>query len=281
MIGTTRASRLAVYATLIAGSAIMLIPLAWMLLTSLKSFEEVIASPPAWLPESPQWQNYTESMTRFDFSLYLRNSLFLCVATILGTLVSSTLAGYAFACLRARGRDLVFAILLSSMMLPGQVTIIPLFRLFVKLGWINTYYPLIVPSWLGTNVFAIFLLRQFFRAIPRDYIEAARIDGASELRILLSIFVPLSKPVLLTITVFSFVASWNDLWGPLIYVHDERLFTMPIGLLNFIGAMYRAQGSPWHLVMAVSTIMMTPIIILFFLAQKRFIEGMATSGIKG
>ena len=274
-------SSVATYVVLIAGSVIMLVPLAWMLLTSLKSFEEVVASPPAWLPREPQWGNYAEALTAFNFSQYLFNSLLICVATIAGTLVSCTLAAYAFACLNARGRNVIFGLLLSTMMLPAQVTIIPLFKLFAAIGWIDTFYPLIVPSWFATNVFAIFLLRQFFLAVPRDYIEAARIDGASELRILWSIFVPLSKPVLLTVTVFAFIGSWNDLWGPLIYLHDDARFTMPLGLLNFVGTSGRAQGSPWHLVMAVSTVMMVPIVVLFFLAQKRFIEGIATSGVKG
>jgi multiple sugar transport system permease protein len=269
------------YAVLILGSIVMLTPLAWMLLTSLKSFEEVIASPPVWLPAEPRWGNYREALTTFDFSRYLFNSLLLCLASIAGTLVSCSLAAYAFACLKARGRDVIFALLLSTMMLPAQVTIIPLFKLFASMGWVNTFYPLIVPSWFATNVFATFLLRQFFLAVPRDYIEAARIDGASELRILWSIFVPLSRPVLLTVAVFSFIGSWNDLWGPLIYLHDDAKFTMPIGLLNFVGTSGRAQGSPWHLVMAVSAVMMMPIVVLFFLAQKRFIEGIATSGVKG
>ena len=269
------------YAILIVGSIVMLVPLAWMLLTSLKSFEEVIASPPVWWPKELRWSNYGEALTTFDFSRYLFNSLFICVMTIVGTLVSCSLAAYAFACLRARGRDVIFALLLSSMMLPAQVTIIPLFKLFASIGWINTFWPLILPSWLATNAFAIFLLRQFFLAVPRDYVEAARIDGASEVRILWSIFIPLSKPVLLTVAVFSFIGSWNDLWGPLIYLHDDALFTMPIGLLNFVGTTGRAEGSPWQLVMAVSTVMMVPIAILFFLAQKRFIEGIAASGVKG
>ncbi len=277
----TITSRVATYAVLIAGSTVMLVPLAWMLLTSLKSFEEVTASPPVWLPRVARWGNYPQALTTFAFSRYLFNSLLICVATITGTLISCSMAAYAFACLNARGRNVIFALLLSTMMLPAQVTIIPLFKVFASIGWINTFYPLIVPSFLATNVFGIFLLRQFFMAIPRDYIEAARIDGASEFRILWSIFVPLSKPVLLTVTVFSFIASWNDLWGPLIYLHDDALFTMPLGLLNFIGTAGRAQGSPWHLVMAVSTVMMLPIVILFFLAQKRFIEGIATSGVKG
>jgi ABC-type glycerol-3-phosphate transport system permease component len=268
------------YAILIVGSVGMLTPLAWMLVTSLKSFDEVIASPPVWWPAKLQWGNYREALTTFDFSRYLFNSLFVCIATIGGTLVSCTLAAYAFACLRARGRDVIFGILLSTMMLPAQVTIIPLFKLFASIVWVNTGWPLVVPSWLGTNEFAIFLLRQFFLAVPRDYVEAARIDGASELRILWNIFVPLSKPVLLTVAVFAFIGSWNDLWGPLIYLQDERLFTMPIGLLNFIGTSGRAQGTPWQLVMAVSAVMMVPIVILFFVAQRRFIEGIATSGIK-
>src|SRR5215207_3080840 len=274
-------SSLLTYGTLIVGSIVMLVPLAWMLLTSLKSFEEVVASPPKFWPGAARWGNYREALTTFDFSRYLFNSLFLCLDTIGGTLVSCTLAAYAFACLKARGRDFIFALLLGTMMLPAQVTIIPLFKLFASIGWVDTYWPLIVPSWLGTNVFAIFLLRQFFLAVPRDYIEAARLDGASELRILWSIFVPLSKPVLLTVSVFTFIGSWNDLWGPLIYLHDDSKFTMPLGLLNFIGTTGRAQGSPWHLVMAVSTVMMVPIVVLFFFAQKRFIEGIATSGIKG
>ena len=277
--GTT--SQTLTYAVLIIGSVVMLVPLAWMLLTSFKSYPEVIASPPTWLPENARWGNYREALTTFDFSRYLFNSILICVATIAGTLVSCSLAAYAFACLNARGKNVLFALLLSTMMLPAQVTIIPLFKLFASIGWINTFYPLIVPSWLATNVFAIFLLRQFFLAVPRDYVEAARLDGASELRILWSIFVPLSKPVLLTVTVFTFIGSWNDLWGPLIYLHDDALFTMPLGLLNFIGTTGRAQGSPWHLVMAVSTVMMVPIVILFFLAQKRFIEGIATAGVKG
>jgi ABC-type glycerol-3-phosphate transport system permease component len=269
------------YATLIAGSTVMLVPLAWMLLTSLKSYQEVTASPPVWWPRELRWGNYREALTTFDFSRYLFNSVLICVLTIAGTLISCTLAAYSFACLKARGRDVIFALLLSTMMLPAQVTVIPLFKLFASIGWVNTLYPLIVPSWLATNVFAIFLLRQFFLAVPRDYLEAARLDGASELRILWSIFVPLSKPVLLTVTVFTFIGSWNDLWGPLIYLHDDRLFTMPLGLLNFIGTSGRAQGSPWHLVMAVSMVMMMPIVVLFFLAQRRFIEGIATAGVKG
>jgi multiple sugar transport system permease protein len=261
----------------------MLLPLAWMILTSLKTFPETLADPPAWIPAHFQWRNYLTAIRDFQFSRYTLNSCTVTIGCIVGTLVSSCLSAYALVAYKARGKNLIFGLLLATLMLPGQVTIIPLFRLFVDLHWINTYFPLIVPRWFGNDVFSIFLLRQFFLQIPRDYIEAARIDGASELRILTTIFIPLAKPALLTITVFTFIGTWNDLWGPLIYLYDEKLYTLPLGLLQFIGIAGNsfASRTPWHLVMAVSTIMMIPVVIVFFLAQKRFIEGISTAGIKG
>lgn len=272
--------RSVLYGVLLAGTVIMLLPLVWMVLTSLKSFDEVLASPPTWLPKRLRWENYHEALTMFDFLRYFLNSTFIALATIAGTLISCSLAAYAFARLPARGAGLLFAVLLSTTMLPAQVTVIPLFSWFSKFGLVNTFAPLILPAWFGTNVFAIFLLRQFFVAIPKDYAEAARIDGASELRILWNVYLPLSKPALLTVAVFTFLGSWNDLWGPLLYLHDESKYTLPIGLLNFVGLAGQARGSPWHLVMAVSTVMMLPIVIIFFLAQRRFIEGIAASGVK-
>ena len=269
------------YAILIAGSLVMLIPLAWMIVTSLKTFPEAMADPPVWMPKVPQWGNYETALTEFNFLSYLKNSIFVTVITIIGTLFSCTMAAYAFACLDFKYKNVIFGLLMSGMMLPGQVTIIPLFMLYSKLGWINTFLPLVVPPFLAVNVFGIFLLRQFFMTIPRDYIEAARIDGASEWTILWRIYVPLSAPVMMTVTVFTFLGSWNDLWGPLIFLHDESLYTMPIGLLNFIAIAGQAQGTPWQLVMAVSTIMVIPIVVVFFLAQKRFIEGIASTGVKG
>lgn len=277
----TALHNLLLYGTLIAGSALMIVPLAWMLVTSLKSFPETLQEPPALLPQSWQWSNYRTALTEFHFLRFLGNSVLLTVVTLAGTLVTTVMAAYAFACLQYRYRNVLFGVLLSAMMLPGQVTVIPLFMLYAKLGWINTYLPLLVPPWLACNVFAIFLLRQFFLTVPRDYVEAARLDGASEWTILWHIYVPLSKPVLLTVAVFTFIGSWNDLWGPLLYLHDERRYTLPIGLLNFIAVAGQAQGTPWHLVMAVSCIMLLPIVIIFFCAQKRFIEGIAATGLKG
>lgn len=269
------------YMTLFVGAFVMLVPLAWMILTSLKSFPEVLADPPKWLPENPQFSNYQTALGEFHFARFLLNSILITVVSIAGTLVTCTMAAYAFACLEFRGRDKLFGLLLTAMMLPGQVTIIPLFKWYSSLGWINTYAPLMVPPWLATNVFAIFLIRQFFLTLPRDYIEAARLDGASEWTILWTIYVPLSAPVLLTVTIFAFLGSWNDLWGPLIFLHDEHKYTMSVGLLNFIATAGQAQGTPWHLVMAVSCVMMLPIVAIFFLAQRRFIEGIASTGLKG
>ncbi len=277
----TRGGHTATYAALVAGSVLMLVPLAWMVLTSLKSYEELFVVPPKWIPARLQWRNYVDALTTFDFALYFRNSVLLSVLIISGTLVSCAMAAYGFSTLRARGRAVLFGLLMSSLMLPGQVTIIPLFKLYAQLGWINTLAPLVVPSWLGTNVFAIFLLRQFFLTVPRDYAEAARMDGASEPQILWHVFVPMCTPALLTITVFTFVGAWNDLWGPVIFLHSEKYYTMAIGLLNFILLSNQPQGAPWNLIMAVSTVMMIPIVIVFFLAQKRFIEGMNFSGLKG
>lgn len=279
-LGMSRLNIGLVYVMLAAGSIVMLTPLAWMVLTSLKSYQELFVVPPKWIPAKLQWHNYIEALTTFEFSLYFRNSVFLTVMSIVGTLVSCCMAAYGFAVLRFRRKGLIFALLMGTLMLPPQITIIPLFKVYTSLGWINTFLPLIVPAWLGTNVFAIFLLRQFFLTVPRDYTEAARIDGASEMQILIRIYVPMSTPALLTVAVLTFVGSWNDLWGPVIFIHTERCYTMAVGLLNFILLSNQPQGAPWHLIMAVSGVMMFPIMVLFFLAQKRFIEGMSLSGLK-
>ena len=273
-----------VYVPLILVAIIMLTPLAWMVLTSLKSFADVLADPPQWLPHRLQWGNYATVMREFAFHRFFFNSAYVTGMVIVGTVISCCSAAYAFVFLDVPYRHAVFAVLLSALMLPGQVTIIPLFKFFTAIGWINTYYPMIVPAWLGGNIFGIFLLRQFFLTIPRSYIEAARMDGASELTILWRIVVPMSTPVIMTVVVFTFLGSWNDLFSPLIYLHDERLYTLPVGLLYFVAqtqVMGGGSGVPWHLVMALATVMVLPIITVFFLAQKHFIEGIASAGVKG
>ena len=280
-----RPFRLGIYAVLVVGSFVMLLPLSWMLLTSLKTFSEVMADPPQWLPAAPQWQNYITVLREFKFAGYLLNSVFVTTMVVTGTVVSCCCAAYGLAFLNVPYKNVVFGALLGTMMLPGQVTVIPVFKFFASIGWVNTYYPMIVPAWLGCNVFGIFLLRQFFLTIPFSYIEAARMDGASELGILWRLIVPMSMPVVMTVVVFTFLGSWNDLFSPLIYLHDERMYTLPIGLLTFISQAAAAGrstgGVPLHLVMALATVMVLPIVVVFFIAQKHFVEGIASAGVKG
>ena len=274
------------YAALGLGAAFMLLPLAWMVLTSLKTFPEVIRTPPAWLPASPQWGNYRTVMEGFAYYRFFLNSVFVAVMVIAGTVLTCCPAAYAFAFFEVRHREVMFGALLTTLMLPAQVTVIPLFRVFAAIHWVNTYLPLVVPAWLGGNVFGIFLLRQFFRSVPKSLIEAARIDGASEWTILWRLVVPMSMPAVLTVCIFTFIWSWNDLFNPLIYLQSERLGTLPVGLLYFINRAQQIANSstdqgPWQLVMTLATVMVLPLIILFALVQRRFVESVAASGVKG
>lgn len=265
---------------LLVGLVVCLAPLAWMLSTSLKPFEEILKGGMSLIPKAPRWENYGEALRNLDFLRAFGNSAFVAALTVLGTLASSIPAGYAFARLKARGSGWVFNGLLATMMLPGQITIIPVFRLFASLGLIDTYAPLILPAWLGTNAFAIFLLRQFFRTLPEETMEAARLDGASEGTILLRVAVPLARPAVVTVAVFSFLGAWNDLWGPLVYLHRQERMTLPVALVNFVGGSATVQGTPWHLVMAASVITVLPAIVLFAFCQRSFVSGIANTGLK-
>ena len=220
--------------------------------------------------------NFSEAFDWFPFHTYLFNTLTICLIAVTGTILSCSLVAYGLACVPWRGRELVFWVMLSTMMLPGQVTMIPLFLTFKWLGWINTILPLVVPTFLG-NAFFVFLLRQFYRSIPIDLIEAARLDGCSELGIWARIMMPLSKPALAVVGLFTFIASWNDFLGPLIYLMDEEKYTLSIGLAMFQGQ----YGSDWGQMMAMASLMTLPIIVLFFFTQKQFIQGVKLSGIKG
>jgi len=221
-------------------------------------------------------ENYTLALQRSPFARFIVNTLIICILAVIGTVLSCSLVAYGLSCVDWRGRELLFWVMLSTMMLPPQVTMIPLFMTFRKLGWINTILPLVVPAFLA-NAFFIFLLRQFYRSIPKDLIEAARIDGCSELSIWAKIMVPLSRPALAVVALFTFINSWNDFLGPLIYLHREQKYTMAIGLAMFQG---QYQGD-WGQLMAMSLLMTVPIITLFFFTQKTFIQGVKLSGIKG
>jgi multiple sugar transport system permease protein len=220
--------------------------------------------------------NYTEAFEWFPFTLYLKNTLVICLICVLGTLLSCSLVAYGLACVEWRGREFLFWLMLSTMMLPPQVTMIPLFLTFKHLGWINTILPLVVPAFFG-NAFFIFLLRQFYRTVPQDLIEAARLDGCGELAIWARIMLPLSKPALAVVALFTFMWTWNDFLNPLIYLMEDRKYTLSIGLAMFQGQ-YHGE---WGQMMAMAGLMTLPIIVLFFLAQKQFIQGVKMSGIKG
>ncbi len=266
-----------IYLLCIGVSVLMLFPLAWLVRSSVMDLGQIFVFPPEWIPEPWRWQNYPEALTTIPFFLYFRNTLTILVPTVVGTVLTSALAAYGFSRLRWPGRDLVFNVLLTTLMLPYAVTLIPTFLLWARLDLINTFWPLIIPHWFGGGIFSIFLLRQFFRTIPRELDEAALIDGANPLQILWNIIVPLSRPALIAVAIFAALNSWNDFLGPLIYLNDSRNFTLALGLAEFTG-LYSSQ---WHLLMAASTVVIVPVVVLFFFAQRYFIEGIALTGSKG
>ncbi len=225
---------------------------------------------------APQWHNYADALQAFPFMRYLCNTLILCVVTMIGTVLSAALPAYGFSRLRWKGRDTLFFILVATIMLPPQVTMLPVFLIFRALGWTGTMLPLTVPAFFG-SAFYIFLLRQFFLTIPQELSDAARIDGCNEAGILWRILAPIAKPALTTVALLSFTAAWMDFTGPLIYLHDERTYTLAVGLLAFLG---RHSGD-WNLLMAAATVITIPMLVLFFFAQRTYIQGIALTGLKG
>lgn len=238
----------------------------------------LVSVPPDKLSLSPhlEWSNYSGGFKAFPFFHMLNNTLVICVLTVFGTTLSCSLAAYGLACVQWKGREVLFWAMLATMMLPGQVTMIPLFQTFKNLGWINTILPLVVPAFCG-NAFFIFMLRQFYRTIPASLMEAARIDGAGDLRIWATVVLPLSKAALAVVAVFSFMGAWNDFLGPLLYLMDDDKYTLAIGLARLQGQ----YSSDWGRMMAMSVVMTLPLIVLFFLAQRTFVDGIKLGGVKG
>ncbi|MGI8484806.1 MAG: carbohydrate ABC transporter permease [Thermomicrobiales bacterium] len=267
---------LAIYAALTVVGMLFLLPFIWMVSTSVKPNDQIFVYPPQWIPDPILWSNYRKALTSVPFFLYFRNTMFVSGMTVFGTLVSCSLVSYGFSRVQWIGRDKVFIIVLATMMLPSATTLVPLYIIFRKLGWMGTFNPLIVPPFFGTAFF-IFLLRQFFMSIPMELSDAARIDGASEMAILWRIILPLSKPALASVALFSFLWSWSDFFGPLIFLTDERLYTISLGLMQF----QSRYDTAWGQVMAASAVFTLPVLVLFFLAQRYFIEGVTLTGIKG
>ncbi|MBM7691656.1 ABC-type glycerol-3-phosphate transport system permease component [Peribacillus deserti] len=276
-LGSTKKTRryqtAVVYVILILFSLAFIIPFLWLVSGSLKSSSELFTNPG--IPKVFHWQNYTQAFSEFPFFLYLKNTLFITSMNIIGSVISCTLIAYGFSRIEWKGRDAVFVLVLVTMLLPFQVTMIPLFMLFQKLGWIGTFLPLTVTPFFG-NPFFIFLLRQFFISIPKELSEAAKLDGASEFRIYWNVILPLSKPVIMTVIIFAFLASWGDFIGPLVFLNDNSLYTLSLGIQQIMSV----NDPRWPLLLAVGVSMTLPVLIIFFVLQKYFIQGIALSGIK-
>ncbi|GAA2754654.1 carbohydrate ABC transporter permease [Actinopolymorpha rutila] len=253
------------------------VPVLALVSTSLKTQEQNLRVPPMWIPVSPHFANYAAAFQTVPVWTFFRNSLFVAAVSVVGVAVSSALVAYGFSHIRWRGRNVVFVLVISTMLLPYEVTMISQYIMFANLGWVNTFLPLTVPSFFGVP-FYIFMLRQFFLRIPVEMTEAARIDGASELRIFASIVLPLAIPALSVVGLLQFVASWNDFLGPLIYLNDPNLYTLSLGMHYFRTSLYQTELGPQA---AYAFMIALPVIVVFFLAQRRFIQGIALTGLKG
>ncbi|MGI9427814.1 MAG: carbohydrate ABC transporter permease [Bythopirellula sp.] len=257
-------------------AAIMFVPLVWMVLTSLKSPAQIANAPYSWWPNPVRWQNYADAVTSIPFALYFLNSLLLCAGSVLGTVLSCSLVAYGFARLHWPGRDWLFAMLIATMLLPWQVTMVPRFLIIRELGLYDSLGALVLPKFFA-EAFYVFLLRQFFLTLPQEMIDAARVDGCSELGVLWRVALPLARPALVTVALLEFVAAWNDYGGPLLYLNDPQRFPLAYGLEQFVSA----HSSEMHLLMAAAVMFTLPVVLLFIAAQRAFVRGIATTGLKG
>lgn len=261
---------------LLALAVMVLIPLIWTVCMALKPDSEIYNG--KFFPTSLQWDNFYKAVTSIDFFLYLFNTLKVVIPNVIGQVISCSLVAYGFSRFNFKGKRVWFLILLATMMIPGQVTMIPQFLLYRILGWVNTYLPLTVPAFFATSGYNVFLIRSYMSGIPKEFDEAATIDGAGPIRCFTQIMMPMCRPVLTAITVFTFMGSWNDFNGPLIYLYDANKYTLSLGLSFFKGL----YTSKWNLLMAATVLVMLPILIIFFVAQDYIINGISiSSGIKG
>jgi len=271
-------SRTLLYVVVIALSLAFAMPLLWMLVTALKDDPDVFRLPPVWIPRPIRWANFPEALTVVPFGLHMVNTLKIAVPTVIGTLLSCSLVAYGFARIEFPGRGVLFFVCLATMMIPFQVRMIPLYIQFRNLGWLNTYKPLIVPAFFG-GAYPIFLLRQFFMTIPQELSDAARMDGCNELLIFWRIILPLAKPSLAVVGLFTFMGSWDNFIGPLIYLNDRKLYPISIALRGFQSEFW--EKHLWQYMMAASAATIAPVIIIFYLAQRTLVEGITVTGIKG
>jgi ABC-type glycerol-3-phosphate transport system permease component len=268
------------YLILVAMSMVFITPFIWMVSSSLHSLEGVFKVPFDWIPDTLHWENYHQAITLLPFGRYFLNTAFIVTMVLAGTIFSCTLVAYGFARLQFRGRNKLFGLCIATMMLPAQVTMIPLYTIFARLGWVDTFIPLILPAFFGSP-FYIFLLRQFFMTIPYQYDEAALMDGASRFRIYWNIILPLSRPAIATVVVFTFIGVWNDFFNPLIYINSFEKATLTLGLNLLKNQIIGSGVTQWHLLMAASVLVLIPNVIVFFLAQRQFMKGLNVGGLKG
>lgn len=275
--GVRAAGMLGRYGVTVLGALLFTLPFLWMLSTALKPEIMTRRFPPVWIPPNPQWANFAEAWRTVNFPLMAWNTMEISVLSTLGSTLSAAMVAFGFARIRFAGRETVFMLLLSTMMLPGVVTMVPGYILFRELGWIDTYKPLILPAFFGGGAFGIFLLRQFFLTIPTELDEAARMDGATFPQIFWRVVMPLSKPAVATIALFGFMGSYKDFMGPLIFLNTESKYTLELGLQSFSSL----HGTHYNLMMAAALIVSIPVIVIFFSCQRYFIEGITLTGIKG
>lgn len=275
------AGRLPLYAGLILLTLLFGIPFFWAISSSLKSYQELWLFPPKWLPAVPQWANYVEIWNVAPLARFLGNSVTITFASVIGMLLSSSLVGYGFARFNFPGRDKLFVILLATMILPNQVTLIPSFLLYKQLGWLDTYRPLYLPFFFGASAFGTFLFRQFFLTIPREFDDAAKVDGASFLRIYASVLMPLARPVTITLAILQFLHSWNELLWPVVILNTYSKFPLALGLQYFRAQAFSGGVPREHLMMAAAMIMTLPCLLLYVAAQRYFTQGIVMSGLKG
>jgi ABC-type glycerol-3-phosphate transport system permease component len=265
---------------LVVGAIVMMLPLLWMVSCSFKLEQRVFQFPPRLIPDPFRPANYVDALTYKPFPVYLKNTVFLVMMNELAIILAASFCAYGFARIQFAGRDLWFGLVLATMMVPSVVLMVPQFVIFSRLHWIDTFLPLVVPYFFGGGAFNIFLLRQFFRTIPEELADAARIDGCNEFTIYARIMMPLAKPALITVAIFTFLGTWNDFMGPLLYINSPERFTLAIGLANFRSALGVGR-TRWDLLMAFATTMTLPVIIVFFLAQRYFVQGVVLTGLKG
>ena len=266
---------------LVISTCLVLLPIVTMVMTSLKTFEDVQMNPASLIPKEFTLKNYVTVFTEFPFTQYLINTLFITITSTIGITLTSALVAYAFSRFDFKYKGIIFAVMLSTIMIPGQILQIPLYEMYRGMGWINTYKPMIIPAFLGGGITNVFLIRQFFNSLPKSIFESAQIDGAGEFRIFATIAVPLSKAIIFTVAIFSFTASWNDFYSPLLYINDDKKYTLAYGLYIFFDKFKVGSYKAWNIICAANLVVIVPIIVLYFFAQRYFVEGISLGGVKG